>query len=64
MSKIFLIALIAMIIFQVMGIRMQSKRSSHLTTLMDNINKEDTFFELAEKCEKEEKKSCKKIRRI
>ncbi len=55
MSKIFLIALIAMIIFQVMGIRMQSKRSSHLTTLMDNINKEDTFFELAEKCEKEEK---------
>ena len=52
MSKIFLIALIAMIIFQVMGIRMQSKRSSHLTTLMDNINKEDTFFELAEKCEK------------
>lgn len=55
MSKIFLIALIAMIIFQVMGIRMQSKRSSHLTTLMDNINKEDTFFELAGKAEIEEK---------
>ena len=55
MSKIFLIALIAMIIFQVMGIRMQSKRSSHLTTLMDNINKEDTFFELADKAEIEEK---------
>ena len=44
MSKIFLIALIAMIIFQVMGIRMQSKRSSHLTTLMDNIIKEDILI--------------------
>ena len=44
-----------MIIFQFIGIRMQSKRSSHLTTLMKSFNNEDTFFELTQKAEQEEK---------
>ena len=53
--NILLIALIAMVIFQILGIRMQSKRSSHLTNLMNSFDQEDTFFELAEKAETEEK---------
>ncbi len=53
--NILLIALIAMVIFQILGIRMQSKRSSHLTNLMNSFDQEETFFELAEKAETEEK---------
>ncbi len=53
--NILLIALIAMVIFQILGIRMQSKKSSHLTNLINNFNDEDKFFELAEQTESEEK---------
>ena len=55
--NILLIALIAMIIFQFIGISMQSKRSPHLTTMMNSFNNEDTFFELTQKAEQKEKDS-------
>lgn len=53
--NILLIALIAMVIFQILGIRMQSKRSSNLTNLMNSFDDEAKFFELAEQVEQEEK---------
>ena len=53
--NILLIALIAMVIFQILEIRMQSKKSAHLTNLINNFNDEDKFFELAEQTESEEK---------